>query len=106
MHTFTDDSFAAEALQNPLPVVVDFWAEWCGPCKMLTPIIEGIAQEMAGRVVIGKCNVDESPKVAARYNVTGIPTLLFIKNGQVVSQHTGLLPKKLLMDKITKTFGL
>jgi thioredoxin 1 len=106
MQIFTDDNFTTDALKNPLPVVVDFWAEWCGPCKALTPIIEEVAKEMSGRVVVGKCNVDESPTVASRYGVSGIPTLLFIKAGQVVDQHTGLLPKKPLLNKITKTFGL
>ncbi len=103
---FTDSNFSSEALQCSLPVIVDFWAVWCGPCKMLTPIIDELAGEMAGKVVFGKLNVDDNPKIAARYGVSGIPTLLFIKNGQVVDQHTGLLPKKLLLDKINKTFGI
>ncbi|MGA2506968.1 MAG: thioredoxin [Chitinispirillaceae bacterium] len=105
MLDFTDDNFTAEALQNPLPVVVDFWAVWCGPCKMLSPVIEEIAGELAGRIVVGKLNVDDNPKTAARYGVSGIPTLLFIKNGQVVGQHTGLLPKKALLNKINTTFA-
>ena len=103
---FTDSNFAVEALQSPLPVIVDFWAVWCGPCKMLTPIIEEIAGEMTGRVVIGKLNIDDNPKIAARYGVSGIPTLLFIKDGQVVDQHTGLLAKKQLLAKISSTFGI
>ena len=105
MLDFTDDNFTAEAIQNPLPVVVDFWAVWCGPCKMLSPVIEEIAGELAGRIVVGKLNVDDNPKTAARYGVSGIPTLLFIKNGQVVGQHTGLLPKKALLNKINTTFA-
>lgn len=103
---FTDDNFAAEALTSQLPVIVDFWAVWCGPCKMLTPIIEEIAGETDGTVVIGKCNVDDNPKTAARYGVSGIPTLLFIKGGRVADQHTGLLTKKQLLDKINKLFGV
>ena len=103
--TFTAGNFAAEALQNQLPVVVDFWAEWCGPCKMLTPIIDEIAKELAGKVVIGKLNVDENPQTAAKYSINSIPSLLFIKGGQVVNQHTGLLAKKPLIDKINKTFA-
>jgi thioredoxin 1 len=106
MQQFTDSTFETDVLRNPLPVIVDFWAEWCGPCKALTPIIEEAANELAGKVVVGKLNVDENPGVASRYSVTSIPTLLFIKAGQVVDQHTGLLPKKLLVAKITKTFGL
>jgi thioredoxin 1 len=105
LKTFTDGNFAVEALQNPLPVVVDFWAEWCGPCKMLTPIVDEIAKELAGKVVIGKLNVDESPQTASRYSINSIPSLLFIKGGQVVNQHTGLLAKKPLLDKINKTFA-
>jgi thioredoxin 1 len=103
---FTDENFSQAALQNPLPVLVDFWAEWCGPCRMLTPIVDEIAREMAGNVVVGKVNVDDSPKTAARYGVTSIPTLLFVKGGEVVEQHTGLLPKKMLGDKIRKAFGI
>jgi thioredoxin 1 len=102
---FTDANFAAEALKSPLPVIVDFWAEWCGPCKMLTPIIDEIAKDLAGKVVFGKVNVDESPQTAARYSINSIPSLLFIKGGQVVSQHTGLLAKKPLLDKINKIFA-
>jgi thioredoxin 1 len=105
MVTFTDENFTEAALRAPLPVIVDFWAEWCGPCRMLTPIIDEIAKEMSGAVIVGKLNVDESPGTAARYGVSSIPTLLFIKGGEVVEQHTGLLGKKMLSDKIRKTFG-
>jgi thioredoxin 1 len=105
LKNFTDSSFAAEVLNSKLPVVVDFWAEWCGPCKMLTPIIDEIAKELAGKVVIGKLNVDESPQTAAKYSINSIPSLLFIKGGQIVNQHTGLLAKKPLLDKIKKTFA-
>lgn len=103
---FTDANFSADALQSSVPVVVDFWATWCGPCKMLTPIIEDIAKELAGSVKIGKLNVDDNPATAARYSINSIPSLLFIKNGQVVEQHTGLLAKKPLLDKIKRVFAL
>jgi thioredoxin 1 len=103
---FTDANFSAEALQSPLPVVVDFWAEWCGPCKMLTPIITKIAADLAGRVAIGKLNVDENPQTASRYSINSIPSLLFIQNGQVIDQHTGLLAEKPLNDKIKRVFGI
>jgi thioredoxin 1 len=97
---FTDDNFDAEVLKSSVPVVVDFWAQWCGPCKMLTPIIEELAGEFAGTVKIGKLNVDNSPVSASRYGVSSIPTLLFVKGGNVVDQHVGLLAKKALQGKI------
>jgi len=97
---FTDANFEAEALKAPLPVLVDFWAEWCGPCKMLTPIIEEVAQEYGAKVKIGKLNVDQSPATASRYAVSNIPTILFIKAGNVVDQQVGLLAKKALKAKI------
>ena len=103
---FTDSNFADQVLANSLPVVVDFWAEWCGPCKMLTPIIDEIGKDLAGSVVIGKLNVDENPEVAGRYGVTSLPSLLFIKGGQVVEQHTGLLAAKPLREKIRRVFQL
>jgi thioredoxin 1 len=103
---FTDANFSADALASQSPVVVDFWATWCGPCKMLTPIIEEVAKEMGGSVKIGKLNVDESPNTAAKYSINSIPSLLFIKNGQVVEQHTGLLAKKPLLEKIKRVFAL
>jgi thioredoxin 1 len=96
----TDDTFQAEALESSTPVVVDFWAPWCGPCKMLTPIIEELAEEYEDKVVFAKVNVDDSPRVAATYGVNSIPTLLFIKNGSVADQHVGLLAKGPLKAKI------
>jgi thioredoxin 1 len=97
---FTDDNFEAEVLKSSLPVLVDFWAQWCGPCKMLTPIVEELAKDFDGRLKIGKLNVDDSPQFASRYSVNSIPTLLFIKDGNVVDQHVGLLAKKALQAKI------
>jgi thioredoxin 1 len=97
---FTDENFKSEVLESSMPVVVDFWAQWCGPCKMLTPIVEELAQTYSGRVKIGKLNVDNSPTTASRYSVISIPTLLFIKGGDVIDQHVGLLAKKALQAKI------
>ncbi|MDR0307008.1 MAG: thioredoxin [Chitinispirillales bacterium] len=101
---FTDQNFSAEVLSSSLPVVVDFWAQWCGPCKMLTPIIEEIAPEYEGRVVIGKLDIDSNPQTAAKYGINSIPSLLFFKAGEVVDQHTGLLAKGPLKAKIDSVF--
>lgn len=102
---FTDQNFSDEVLSSELPVVVDFWAEWCGPCKMLTPILEEIAPEYEGKVVIGKLNIDSNPQIASKYNINSIPTMLFFKDGQVVEQHTGLLASGPLKVKIDRTFA-
>ena len=85
----TDSSFEADVLKNSTPVLLDFWAEWCGPCKMIAPILDQIATEYAGKVVIAKMNVDENPKTPMRFNVRGIPTLILFKNGQAEGQKIG-----------------
>ncbi|MBE5951033.1 MAG: thioredoxin [Lachnospiraceae bacterium] len=90
---FTDENFNTEALSGELPVLVDFYADWCGPCKMLAPIIEALAPEYEGKVKIGKLNVDNAPDTAQKYGIMSIPTLLFIKNGEVVNKIVGLVSK-------------
>ena len=90
---FTDENFNTEALASELPVLVDFYADWCGPCKMLAPIVEALAPEYEGKVKIGKLNVDHAPNTAQQYGIMSIPTLLFIKNGEVVNKIVGLVSK-------------
>jgi thioredoxin 1 len=92
--TFTDENFEAEVLKSDKPVLVDFWAEWCGPCRMIAPTVEALAAEYAGRVKVGKMNVDESPETPPRYQIRGIPTLLVFKNGQVADQYVGVTSKE------------
>ena len=94
----TSDNF--DSLKNGnLPLVVDFWAEWCGPCKMISPIISQLAEEYDGRLVVGKCNVEESEELAAEYGIRNIPTLLFFKNGQLVDKFVGAANKVKLQEK-------
>jgi thioredoxin 1 len=92
--TLTQDNFEAEALKSAQPVLVDFWAEWCGPCKMIAPVLDELATEFQGKAKIGKVNIDEHQSLAAQYGVRAIPTLLVIKNGQVVKQLVGAKSKR------------
>lgn len=89
----TDSSFDEDVLKSDRPVLLDFWAEWCGPCKMIAPILDEIAGEYAGKVTIAKINVDENPKTPMRFNVRGIPTLILFKNGQAEGQKIGAVRK-------------
>ena len=98
--TFTDGAWDAEVLQSDKPVLVDFWAEWCGPCRMMSPTIDALADDYAGKVTIGKLNVDENGGAAKRYGVRGIPTLLLFKGGQVVAQKVGATSKADLQQLI------
>lgn len=94
----SDDSFEQDVLKAGDPVLVDFWAEWCGPCKMISPALEEIAGEMDGRVTIAKVNIDENPLTPQKYNVKGIPTLMLFKGGQVAATKVGALPKNQLAE--------
>lgn len=92
--SLTQQSFASEVLQSPIPVLVDFWAEWCGPCKMIAPILDELADEYEGKVKIAKVNIDEQQTVAAEYGIRAIPTLLLFDKGQVADQIVGLRSKR------------
>jgi thioredoxin 1 len=96
----TDAEFEKVVLQSELPVVVDFWAPWCGPCRMVAPILDKLAKEQAGKLVIAKMNTDENAQWAMKYDVQGIPTMLFLANGKVVHQQVGALPEPMLRQVI------
>ena len=96
----TTDNFESEVLESDVPVVVDFWAEWCMPCKMIAPVLEELADEYDGKVKVGKLNVDEQADLAAQYNIISIPTLLLFKDGEVAEQHVGAAPR----DKLEAFF--
>ena len=100
--TFTDGAFDQDVLKSDTPVLVDFWAPWCGPCKAMAPTVDAIATEYAGKVKVGKLNTDDNPATAMRYSIRGIPTLLLFKGGQVVEQVVGLADKDALKKVIDK----
>ena len=100
VHHFTDANFRKEVLESDLPVLVDFWAIWCGPCKMIAPTVEELAKEYAHKIKVGKVDVDSNPKVPSHYGIMSIPTLMFFKKGRVAEQMVGALSKAELKRKI------
>jgi thioredoxin 1 len=98
----TDSNFQNEVLQSDKPVLIDFWAEWCGPCKMIAPMVEELAKEYDGKLKVGKVDVDSNQQTSMQYGIRSIPTLLIFKGGKVVDQLVGAVPKKMLAEKVAK----
>ncbi|HEC22111.1 MAG TPA: thioredoxin [Chloroflexi bacterium] len=96
----TDETFESEVLDSDLPVLVDFWAEWCAPCKMIAPIVEELAEEYDGRLKVAKLDADENPSTMQAFGIMGIPTLILFKDGEAVERITGYMPKKRLLDRL------
>lgn len=97
---FTDSNFDSEVLKSDKPVLVDFWAEWCGPCRMVGPIVEEIARDFDGKVSVGKMNVDENMDIPSKYGIRSIPTLMIFKNGELVDKIVGAVPKASILSKL------
>ena len=100
--TVTDESFEQDVLKAGKPVLVDFWAEWCGPCKQIAPALEQIAEELHDQVTIAKLNIEDSPTTPSRYGVRGIPTMMLFKDGQMASMKVGAMPKQKILDWLTE----
>jgi thioredoxin 1 len=96
----TDGAFEKAVMKSSLPVIVDFWAPWCGPCKMIAPILEKVAKDKSGKVLVAKVNTDENPEWAKKLSVQGIPTMLFVSNGKIIHRQVGALPEPMLMEII------
>ena len=101
----TSEDFEKEVLQSETPVLVDFWADWCGPCKMIAPSVDAIAAEYSDKLKVFKLNVDQEPGIAAKYGIMSIPTLIIFKNGEVAEQIIGLMPKQKIEEKIAPIVG-
>lgn len=103
VHTATDNNFENDCLKSDLPVLVDFWAEWCGPCRALGPLVDQVAEENQGKLKVFKMNVDENPETPAKFGVRGIPTMILLKDGKLVDQLVGAVPKNQLDDFIARS---
>ncbi|AHC13642.1 thioredoxin [Salinispira pacifica] len=99
--TLTTENFENEVLKSDIPVVVDFWAEWCMPCRMIAPVLEDLSKEYSGKIKVGKLNVDDHGDIGAKYNIISIPTLLVFKDGQLIKQHVGAAPKATIQELIS-----
>lgn len=97
---FTNENFEELALNSDQPVVVDFWAEWCGPCRMVGPIVEELSKEYDGKAIVGKANVDHHSEISMKYGIRNIPTIIFLKNGELVDKSVGAVPKNILVEKL------
>ncbi len=97
-----DSEFEQSVLKSDVPVIVDFWAPWCGPCKMVAPVLDKIAKEYAGKLVVAKVNTDEDPEWMSKYGIQGIPTMLFVSGGKIVHRQVGALPERMLRDVVTQ----
>lgn len=105
VHEFTDSNFEKEVLQSDIPVLIDFWAVWCAPCRLIAPIIDELSEEYAGKVKFGKLDVDNNQQTAIKYSIRSIPTLLFFKNGEVVDTIIGAVPKEELKKKLDEVLN-
>ena len=98
----TDAAFEKTVLQSTIPTIVDFWAPWCGPCRTVAPVLDKLAKEYAGKLLVAKVNTDDNPEWAQRYNVQGIPTMLFVANGKIIHRQIGALPEPMLRDVVSQ----